>query len=153
MVKSGHILETIRINHRYLCRISIENQLIAVIGLNPHCGENGFDTKDYEFIAPAISAAKDKGIDAYGQGTAEYDLLHVFFGDCDHIIVPDHDQGHIPMKLVAFDAVINISLGLPIDRTSVDYDTILDIDRTNTDDYVNINATLSIRTGPSKLPW
>lgn len=102
---------------------------IAVCGLNPHAGEHGmFGHEDADRIAPAIAAAVDAGIDASGPHPADT-VFHqaVHRGRFDAIVVMYHDQGHAPMKLLAFETGVNVTLGLPIVRTSVDHGTAFDI--------------------------
>ncbi|WP_395446691.1 4-hydroxythreonine-4-phosphate dehydrogenase PdxA (plasmid) [Aminobacter sp. UC22_36] len=143
-VKPERILETIRTGYRHLRRIGVENPRIAVAGLNPHCGENGlFGTEDDEFIAPAVAAAKAEGIDAYGPVPPDTVFHRAYSGAFDLVVAQYHDQGHIPMKLVAFDSGVNISLGLPIDRTSVDHGTAFDIAGTGKANHVNMNAAIA----------
>jgi 4-hydroxythreonine-4-phosphate dehydrogenase len=102
---------------------------IAVCGLNPHAGEHGlFGNEDREHIGPAIEAAVTEGIDASGPHPADT-VFHqaVHRGRYDAIVCMYHDQGHAPMKLLAFDTGVNVTLGLPIVRTSVDHGTAFDI--------------------------
>ena len=98
-------------------------------GLNPHAGEHGlFGHEDEEHIAPAIAAARAQGIDATGPHPADtvfFEAVHR--GRYDAIVCMYHDQGHAPMKLLAFEEGVNVTLGLPIIRTSVDHGTAFDI--------------------------
>ena len=98
-------------------------------GLNPHAGEHGlFGSEDIEHVAPAIAAAVTEGIDATGPHPADtvfYQAVHRRRYDA--IVCMYHDQGHAPMKLLAFVAGVNVTLGLPIVRTSVDHGTAFDI--------------------------
>ncbi|MDI6025012.1 4-hydroxythreonine-4-phosphate dehydrogenase PdxA [Corticibacterium sp. UT-5YL-CI-8] len=143
-VKPERILETIRTGHRHFRRIGVKNPRIAVAGLNPHCGENGlFGTEDDEFIAPAVAAARAEGIDAYGPVPPDTVFHRAYSGAFDLVVAQYHDQGHIPMKLVAFESGVNISLGLPIDRTSVDHGTAFDIAGTGKAHHVNMNAAIA----------
>ncbi len=143
-VKPERILETIRTGWRHLRRIGIDNPRIAVAGLNPHCGENGlFGTEDDAFIAPAVAAAKAEGISAFGPIPPDTVFHRAYNGAFDLVVAQYHDQGHIPMKLVAFDSGVNISLGLPIDRTSVDHGTAFDIAGTGKANHVNMNAAIA----------
>lgn len=122
------VLKTIRIGHEHLRRLGYENPRIAVAGINPHCGEGGlFGTEDDTQIAPAVKAAQDEGIDAQGPIPADTVFHRAYNGAFDLVVAQYHDQGHIPVKLVAFDTAVNVSLGLPIDRTSVDHGTAFDI--------------------------
>ena len=106
----------------------MERPRIAVAGINPHCGENGlFGTEDDDFIAPAVALARAEGIDAQGPISADTLFYRAYNGAFDLVIAQYHDQGHIPIKLVAFDTAVNVSVGLPIDRCSVDHGTAFDI--------------------------
>ena len=112
----------------------IERPRIAVCGLNPHAGEHGlFGTEDIEHIAPAVAAAQAEGIDASGPHPADTVFFQaVHRNRYDAIVCMYHDQGHGPMKLLAFESGVNVTLGLPIVRTSVDHGTAFDIAWTGT---------------------
>lgn len=101
---------------------------IAVAGLNPHCGEGGlFGREDADEIEPAVVRARADGADAHGPIPADTVFLRALRGEFDVVVAQYHDQGHAPMKLVAFETTVNVSLGLPIQRTSVDHGTAFDI--------------------------
>jgi 4-hydroxythreonine-4-phosphate dehydrogenase len=102
---------------------------IAVCGLNPHAGEHGlFGSEDIDQIVPAIEAARADGVDATGPHPADTVFFQAVHRDrYDGIVCMYHDQGHAPMKLLAFDSGVNVTLGLPIIRTSVDHGTAFDI--------------------------
>lgn len=122
------VLATIRAGDRHLKRIGYAAPRIAVAGINPHCGENGlFGTEDDDQIAPAVAAARAEGIDAQGPISADTVFHRAYSGAFDLVVAQYHDQGHIPIKLVAFDTAVNVSVELPIDRTSVDHGTAFDI--------------------------
>ena len=122
------VLETIRIGNTHLKRLGIAAPRIAVAGINPHCGEGGlFGTEDDIQIVPAVKAATVEGIDCTGPVAADTLFHRAYAGEFDLVVAQYHDQGHIPVKLVAFDTAVNVSLGLPIDRTSVDHGTAFDI--------------------------
>lgn len=122
------VLATIRAGNAHLKRIGIAEPRIAVAGINPHCGENGlFGTEDDTQIAPAVAAARAEGIDAHGPISADTVFYRAYAGAFDLVVAQYHDQGHIPIKLVAFDTAVNVSVELPIDRTSVDHGTAFDI--------------------------
>lgn len=141
--KTQRILETIRAGHAHFKRIGIEAR-IAVAGLNPHCGENGlFGTEDDEQIAPAVVLARAEGINAVGPVSADTVFHKAYNGGFDLVVAQYHDQGHIPMKLVAFDTTVNVSLGLPIDRTSVDHGTAFDIAGTGKADHGNMHHAIA----------
>ena len=122
------VLETIRIGNTHLKRLGIAAPRIAVAGINPHCGEGGlFGTEDDIQIVPAVKSATAEGIDCTGPVAADTLFHRAYAGEFDLVVAQYHDQGHIPVKLVAFDTAVNVSLGLPIDRTSVDHGTAFDI--------------------------
>jgi 4-hydroxythreonine-4-phosphate dehydrogenase len=142
--KTKRILDTIRAGYSHFRRIGVANPKIAVAGINPHCGENGlFGTEDDEQIAPAVAAARAEGIDAIGPISADTVFHKAYNGAFDLVVAQYHDQGHIPMKLVAFDTTVNVSLGLPIDRTSVDHGTAFDIAGTGKANHVNMHAAIA----------
>ncbi len=137
------ILETVRTGHRHLKRMGLENPRIAVAGINPHCGENGlFGTEDDDSVAPAVAAAQAEGIDVQGPISADTVYHRAYQGGFDLVIAQYHDQGHIPIKLVAFDTAVNVSLGLPIDRCSVDHGTAFDIAGMGKANHVNMLSAL-----------
>ena len=134
-VKKDRVLEVIEIADKACRDMGIENPKVAVAGLNPHCGENGlFGTEEREEISPAIEAAKAEGINAMGPIPPDSVFSEALGGWYDIVVCMYHDQGHIPLKTVGFvydrelkswKAVegVNITLGLPIIRTSVDHGT------------------------------
>ena len=137
-VKKDRILEVIRIAHQACRRLGISQPKIGVAGLNPHSGENGmFGREEIEEITPAIQAARDEGIQADGPVPPDTVFSKARGGWYDIVVAMYHDQGHIPLKVVGFvynqeeqkwDAVagVNITLGLPIIRASVDHGTAFD---------------------------
>ncbi|QFG37577.1 MULTISPECIES: 4-hydroxythreonine-4-phosphate dehydrogenase PdxA [Paracoccus] len=138
------VLATIRAGNAHLKRIGVSAPRIAVAGINPHCGENGlFGTEDADQIAPAIAAARAEGIDAYGPISADTVFHRAYSGAFDLVVAQYHDQGHIPIKLVAFDTAVNVSVELPIDRTSVDHGTAFDIAGQGVADHGNMNSAIA----------
>ncbi|HTP65831.1 MAG TPA: 4-hydroxythreonine-4-phosphate dehydrogenase PdxA [Geobacteraceae bacterium] len=118
------VLSTIMITHRDLGRYFGGKPRIAVLALNPHCGEGGlFGDEEERIIGPAIAAARSKGILAAGPLSADTLFHFAVKGDYDAVVCMYHDQGLIPIKLLHFDDAVNITLGLPIIRTSVDHGT------------------------------
>ncbi|WP_163877927.1 4-hydroxythreonine-4-phosphate dehydrogenase PdxA [Rhizobium laguerreae] len=141
--KTERVLATIEAGHRHFLRLG-KTARIAVAGLNPHCGENGlFGTEDIEFLAPAVEQAQAKGIDVVGPISADTVFARAYHGAFDLVIAQYHDQGHIPIKLVAFDTAVNVSLGLPIDRVSVDHGTGFDIAGTGKANHVNMLSAIA----------
>ena len=119
---------TIDLTARELPRFGFERPRIAVAGLNPHAGENGlFGREEQEVIAPAIAAARARGIGVSGPFPADTLFVRARKGEFDVVIACYHDQGLIPVKLAAFGQAVNVTLGLPIVRTSVDHGTAFDI--------------------------
>lgn len=127
-VTMDRVLDVVHLTDEVLRRFLAEPR-IAVCGLNPHAGEHGlFGTEDIDHIAPAIAAARAEGIDASGPHPADTVFFQaVHRGRYDAIVCMYHDQGHGPMKLLAFESGVNVTLGLPIVRTSVDHGTAFDI--------------------------
>ncbi|OOY02971.1 4-hydroxythreonine-4-phosphate dehydrogenase PdxA [Thioclava sp. F28-4] len=138
------VLETIRIGHNHLRRMGIEKPRIAVAGINPHCGEGGlFGNEDDLQVTPGVKAAQEEGINVVGPIPADTVYYRAHSGAFDLIVAQYHDQGHIPIKLIAFDTAVNCSLGLPIDRCSVDHGTAFDIAGTGKANHANMLSALS----------
>jgi len=113
---------------RSLPRFGLASARLAIAGLNPHAGEQGLlGTEDRDVLAPAIARARAAGIDASGPFPADTLFVRAAKGEFDAVIAMYHDQGLIPVKLLAFGHSVNVTLGLPIIRTSVDHGTAFDI--------------------------
>ncbi len=111
-----------------LPRFGMKAPRIAVAGLNPHAGEAGvLGTEDDEVLALSVAAARAHGIDAQGPFPADTVFVRASRGEFDCVVACYHDQGLIPVKLLAFGKAVNVTLGLPIIRTSVDHGTAFDI--------------------------
>ena len=116
---------------------------IGVCGLNPHAGEhNLFGRQDSEVIAPAVEEARQLGFDCTGPHSPDAIFIRGLRKEFDLIVAMYHDQGHIPMKLIDFEETVNISLGIPIIRTSVDHGTAFDIAGQNRADCRNMKAAM-----------
>jgi 4-hydroxythreonine-4-phosphate dehydrogenase len=101
---------------------------IAVAGLNPHAGEHGlFGHEEADVITPAVEACRARGIDVSGPFPADTVFVRARRGEFDVVVACYHDQGLVPVKLLAFGQAVNVTLGLPIIRTSVDHGTAFDI--------------------------
>ena len=138
-------LAVIRLAHESLGRLGFESPRVAVAGLNPHAGENGlFGTEDAEQIAPAVAAAVEEGIDATGPHPPDTVMMRARTGAFDIVVVQYHDQGHIPIKLMGFDTGVNVTVGLPFFRTSVDHGTAFDIAGTGKADPASLRAALDL---------
>jgi 4-hydroxythreonine-4-phosphate dehydrogenase len=109
-------------------RLGVEYPRMAVSGLNPHAGESRlFGHEESDEIAPAVEDLCRQGYDVVGPLPPDTVFLRAMHREFDAVIAMYHDQGHIPAKLVAFDEGVNVTLGLPIIRTSVDHGTAFDI--------------------------
>ncbi len=138
-VRLDRILEVIRLSDEAMRRIGIAEPSVAVAALNPHGGEAGlFGREEIEEIAPAVEAARAQGIMAFGPMPADTMMAKVAAGAYDVAIAMYHDQGHVAIKLIGFQfdqkagswssvRGVNVTLGLPIVRTSVDHGTAFDI--------------------------
>jgi 4-hydroxythreonine-4-phosphate dehydrogenase len=138
-------LAVIRLANESLKKLGVESPRIAVAGLNPHAGENGlFGTEDAEQIAPAVATAVEEGIDATGPHPPDTVMMRARMGAFDIVVVQYHDQGHIPIKLMGLDTGVNVTVGLPFFRTSVDHGTAFDIAGTGKADPASLRAALDL---------
>lgn len=128
-LSAERVLEVIELTAEALRRLRGREPRIAVCGLNPHAGERGLFGADEEerLIAPAVGAARKKGIDVHGPMPPDTAFIPAHRRQTDAVVCMYHDQGHIPFKMLAFDCGVNVTLGLPIIRTSVDHGTAFDI--------------------------
>ncbi|HEV7297837.1 MAG TPA: 4-hydroxythreonine-4-phosphate dehydrogenase PdxA [Tepidisphaeraceae bacterium] len=125
----GAVFHPIELVHKTLIEwFDIEKPRIAVAGVNPHASENGqFGDEEERIISPAIAMAREQGIDATGPYSPDTVFLAARDGKFDAVVAMYHDQGLIPVKLLAFDQAVNLTVGLPIIRTSPDHGTAFDI--------------------------
>jgi 4-hydroxythreonine-4-phosphate dehydrogenase len=119
---------TIALAAAELPRFGFPSPRLAVAGLNPHAGEHGvIGSEDRDVVAPAVAAARARGVSVDGPFPADTVFVRAMRGEFDAVVACYHDQGLIPIKLVAFGKAVNVTLGLPIVRTSVDHGTAFDI--------------------------
>jgi len=138
-------LAVIRLAHESLRKLGVSSPRVAVAGLNPHAGENGlFGLEDIEKIKPAVEEALAEGIDASGPWAPDTVMMRARQGHFDVVVVQYHDQGHIPIKLMGFDTGVNVTVGLPFFRTSVDHGTAFDIAGTGKADHASLEAALDL---------
>ena len=124
----ARVLECVHLADKAMKQLGVETPRIAGAGLNPHSGEAGlFGREEIDEIIPAVQAAQQEGLDVDGPVPPDTVFLKAYNGVYDIVVAMYHDQGHIPMKMVAFDSGVNVTLGLPIIRTSVDHGTAFDI--------------------------
>lgn len=153
-LEQRRIVRTIELGNEALKLMRQRPPRIAVCGLNPHAGEHGlFGTQDADVIAPAIAEARAAGIDCSGPHSPDTIFVRGLRGEFDLIVAMYHDQGHIPMKLIDFEGTVNVSLGMPIIRTSVDHGTAFDIAGRNLADATNMKAAmrLAVRMAEGKI--
>ncbi|CAN7509379.1 4-hydroxythreonine-4-phosphate dehydrogenase PdxA [Acidovorax sp. LjRoot118] len=155
-------LRAIRLAHRACRAYGIAQPRVAVAGLNPHAGEGGlFGHEDREVIAPAIAAARAEGMDATGPWPGDTVFMRARQGAFDIVVAQYHDQGLIPVKYLGVDQGVNITVGLPFVRTSVDHGTAFDIAGTGRADAASLGhavqqaqamAAHSVPTTATALP-
>lgn len=127
-VTRANVHETLRITHQALVRLLGRPPRMAVAGLNPHAGEGGlFGREEIEEIAPAVQQAVQEGMDARGPFAPDTVFMRARTGEFDVVIAMYHDQGLIPVKYLGVEQGVNVTLGLPLVRTSPDHGTAFDL--------------------------
>jgi 4-hydroxythreonine-4-phosphate dehydrogenase len=128
-IEPGLVERTIRRGHEALVRAGIARPRIAVCGINPHAGEHGLFGRGEEEskVIPAVEAAHARGIAVEGPLPADTVFFRAVRGDFDLVVAMYHDQGHGPVKVLGLEAGVNVTIGLPFVRTSVDHGTAFDI--------------------------
>jgi 4-hydroxythreonine-4-phosphate dehydrogenase len=146
LVKKERVLGIIKLADAAMRNFGISSPRIAVAGLNPHAGEGGlFGTEEIEEIIPAIQEAQRSGICATGPVSPDTVFYRTAIKhDFDIVVVMYHDQGHIPLKLHGFEDGVNVTLGLPFIRSSVDHGTAFDIAGTGTADSRSMKEAIRV---------
>jgi 4-hydroxythreonine-4-phosphate dehydrogenase len=128
-IDAGLVNRTIARGHEMLVRAGIPEPRIAVCGINPHAGESGLFGRgeEEEKIAPAVAACEARGWKVFGPLPADTLFFRAVRGDFDLVVAMYHDQGHGPVKVLGLEAGVNVTVGLPFVRTSVDHGTAFDI--------------------------
>jgi len=122
------VADTIRLTAEALPQFGTARPRLALAGLNPHAGESGvLGSEEDDVLMPAVAAARAAGIDVSGPFPADTVFVRASRGEFDCVLACYHDQGLIPVKLLAFGQAVNVTIGLPIIRTSVDHGTAFDI--------------------------
>lgn len=159
---AGRIVEVVEAARAHFVSLGITEPRIAVAGLNPHCGEGGlFGDEEMREIAPGIALCQKRGWNVSGPISGDTVFHRATKGEFDVVVAQYHDQGHIPIKLIAFDTAVNVTLGLPIKRTSVDHGTAFDIAGSGKADATNMGCAIAYafkmltrpdegRVGPSR---
>jgi 4-hydroxythreonine-4-phosphate dehydrogenase len=144
-VTRAEVERVVRLVHRELPRFGAAERRIAVCGVNPHAGEGGlFGTEEREAVVPAVEALRLSGIDAAGPLPADTAFVRAARGEFDAVVAAYHDQGLVPVKLLAFGRAVNVTLGLPFVRTSVDHGTAFDIAAAGTADPGSLLAAMAL---------
>ena len=142
-LEKGRIVRTIELGAEAMRLMLGREPKIGVAGLNPHAGEhNLFGCQDSEVIAPAVEECRRLGFDCTGPHPPDAIFIRGLRKEFDLIVAMYHDQGHIPMKLIDFEQTVNISLGIPIIRTSVDHGTAFDIAGQDRADCRNMQSAM-----------
>ena len=140
-----HILNELKRIDTELNKLGLKNPLIAVAGINPHCGEGGlFGDEEQKEVIPAIEEAKKDGINAVGPIPPDTLFARGKNGEFDAILAMYHDQGHMPCKTLDLERTVSVTLGLPILRCSVDHGTAFDIAGKGI--ATNVSMTAAIRS-------
>jgi len=128
LITKGAVLKTIRLAKKACDMMGLKDPDIAVAGLNPHAGEAGmFGSEEIETICPAVEEAKAQGLPVSGPYPPDTIFHKAYKGEIDIVVCMYHDQGLIPLKMICFDTGVNVTVGLPIIRTSPDHGTAYDI--------------------------
>ena len=153
-IEPGLVERTIRRGNELLVRAGIAAPRIAVCGINPHAGEGGLFGRgeEAEKIAPAVAACVASGLDVQGPLPADTLFFRATRGDFDLVVAMYHDQGHGPVKVLGLEAGVNVTVGLPFVRTSVDHGTAFDIAGTGRADAGSMVAALELAAEFSPKP-
>lgn len=145
-IEPGLVERTIRRGHELLVRAGMAKPRIAVCGINPHAGESGLFGRGEEDakVAPAVAACVSDGLDVQGPLPADTLFFRARRGDFDLVVAMYHDQGHGPVKVLGLEAGVNVTVGLPFVRTSVDHGTAFDIAGTGRADPGSMVAALEL---------
>src|SRR5436305_10579762 len=156
LVEKDRIVRVVRLTNRELKRWGIERPRVAVAALNPHGAEGGlFGVEESAEIMPAVEAARAEGIETSGPYSADTVFLRASRGEFDAVVSCYHDQAMIPVKCLSFGEAVNVTLGLPFIRTSVDHGTAFDIAGKGIAEHssmvaaIKLAAELSLKSGES----
>ena len=157
--KKARVLQVIELAYREIQQSGVAEPRLAVAGLNPHAGEHGlFGEEEVHEIEPAVQEAQARGWHVSGPVSPDTVFARARRGDFDGVVAMYHDQGHIPFKMAAFDLGVNVTVGLPIIRTSVDHGTAYDIagkgvaDPQNMVQAITLAAEMARRRVPAPPP-
>ncbi len=152
-VSKQKILDTIELVHEWLPKFGIQRRRIGVAGLNPHAGDGGaFGNEEIRIIAPAVAAAAKKDINVHGPRPADTLFREAYNNEFDAVVAMYHDQGLAPLKMLAFDTGVNLTLGLPFIRTSPGHGTAYDIAGQNVASPASLIAAIRLAVQLSRTP-
>lgn len=152
-VKPDRILTVLRLTHDAVRRLGIDQPRLAVAGLNPHAGENGlFGDEEEKFITPAIVQARALGLDVHGPFAGDTIFFRTLQGEFDAGVAMYHDQGHVAAKMLGIWRGVNVTLGLPIIRTSVEHGTDFANAGTGRSDPRSLNEALKLAAAMAAHP-
>jgi 4-hydroxythreonine-4-phosphate dehydrogenase len=138
-------LRAIRLADKACRQMGVERPRVAIAGLNPHAGEGGkFGREEIDIIAPAIVQARSEGIDASGPWPGDTVFMRARQGEFDIVVAQYHDQGLIPVKYLGLDQGVNVTVGLPFVRTSVDHGTAFDIAWQGKANHASLNVAFDL---------
>lgn len=153
LITPSSVLTTIKLAHHACVQAGIERPRVAVAGLNPHAGEDGrFGREDMDAIAPAIQDARNHGIDASGPWPGDTVFMRARNQEFDIVVAQYHDQGLIPVKYLGIDHGVNMTVGLPFVRTSVDHGTAFDIAGQGVADERSLRAAVDLALTMTATP-
>ncbi len=142
-VTCENVLSTVRITAAHFARLGRPGVRIAVAGLNPHAGEGGlFGREEIDHIAPAVAEARAEGLQVTGPHAPDTVFMRARQGEFDVVVAMYHDQGLIPVKYLGLEQGVNVTLGLPLVRTSPDHGTAFDIAGTGRADPASLLAAI-----------
>lgn len=141
----GKVFDAIDLGHEACVKLGIKSPKLGICGLNPHASENGqFGDEESRIITPAIELARANGMNVVGPLPGDTIFIDAKKRRFDMVVAMYHDQGLIPLKLLAFDEAVNVTLGLPIIRTSVDHGTAFDIVGQNKADEGSMKSAIQL---------
>ncbi|PTY07482.1 4-hydroxythreonine-4-phosphate dehydrogenase PdxA [Opitutaceae bacterium EW11] len=158
-VRPERILQVLQLTHEAMQALGIEKPRLAVAGLNPHAGEGGlFGNEEQLYIQPAVAEARARGLDASGPHPGDTVFFRTLQGEFDAAVAMYHDQGHVAAKMLGIWRGVNVTLGLPIIRTSVEHGTNFDLAGTGRSDprslieAIKLAAVMAAHRAPTVAP-